>query len=607
MDQKLSRIAFGILPGVYLILAFLYLTIVVKPVFYFHHVQPPFLLSKDYLGHYFEYAGGLSELIADLCMQSFYYKFLGPIVFFAVAFSIMWLTFKLMNIIYHSRVNLIWALAPFSLTMILANNYNLPFSVIISLLFLLLLLVLLAKKGKSPAGRLIFYTSGAVLVYYFSGSGYMLLFSILALFFSMAFKGWKRLLIIVYILGFTFLFPLVASAFIFPVSPDHRYFYLFPPKLYFMAYKPSGIFYGYLFSVPALLIIAGIMKAVEAHRFMKPVTAMAVVSILVLAFFGHLSTCQGDARKIVASDYYCYHNNAARTARAATGLENYSFAANLNYNLAISKAGTLNDDFFNFFQIAGTDALYPDVEFALEMSFIAADFYYGLGYISEARHWAYASLVYYPYSPRALRLLVKIHLVTGEYSAAERCLHILSKGLINRKFVKEYSPYLQDTSLIGSHREIMEKRSFIPAGRELSPFIEVRFRELLEANDHNKRAYEYLMLYYLLDSQLERFMELYEDAGQYFDKPVDIYEEAILMYGETKEIPVEEQYDISPATMDRYNDFNRILNQYEEDEKLARNVLYWEMGETYMYYLRFLYPRIVKPFIIKPEDEEPPI
>ncbi|MBL7111945.1 MAG: hypothetical protein ISS19_08395 [Bacteroidales bacterium] len=611
MDKKSSMVLFGILPAVYLILAFIYIIFIVQPTLYFHHVQPPFILSPDVLGPYFEYPGGLSELAANFFMQSFYYKYSGPIVLFGIAFAIMWLIYALMNVIYKNKLNIIWALAPLTFTIVLVNNYNLPFSIIISTVVVLLFLLLLAKKSKSLIGNLIFYTAGAVIIYYFSGSGYMLLFSVVALFFSTNIKGWRSLIIMVYILGFTSLFPLLAAGSIFPIPVDHRYFYFFPPKPYFMAYEPSCIIYIYLLSVPVLLAMAGIMAKfhksninLEQNVPLKIITALAYVAIGFLAFISHQATYRGDGKKTVASDYYCYINNAGKTVRAATSMKDYNFAANLNYNLAMSKAGTLSDDFFGFFQVAGTDALHPDVEFSSEMSFIATDFYYNLGYISEARHWAYESLVFYPYSPRALQILVKIHLITREYEAAERCLNILSKGLIDRNLVNEYSAYIQDTALINTNQEIVEKRSFIPAEKELSPFIYQRFQELLEANNENKLAYEYLMLYYLLDSQLDRFMELYKDAGNYFNKPVDIYEEAILMYGEMYKIPVKSEYNISPAAIARFNDFNHILKQYEGNEKSARNFLYGEMGKSYMYYLRFVYPRIVKPEIINKNDEE---
>ena len=602
------------MPGIYLVMAFLYIIFIVNPVFCFHHVQPPFILSPDFFEPYIKYPGGLSELLANLFMQSFYYKFLGPVVLFGVAFSLMWLVFKLMNCIYKRMLNVFWALIPLGFAVVLTNNYNFPFSITISMVVVLLPVLLLAKKGKSLISKLVCYTSGAVFVYYFTGSGYMLLYSILALFFSINMKEWRSLIIIAYILGFTFVIPLLASGSVFAIPVDNKYLYFFPPKLYFMAYEPSSLFYIFLLSVPVLLAIAVIMARFQTGKISlkksvptRIVGLSAFVTILLIAFFSHKATFNSDAKKIVATDYYCYVNHADKTARAATSLKDYSFAANLNYNLAMSKTGALNDRFFDFFQIAGTDALHPDVAFSSEMLFIAADFYYDLGYISEARHCAYESLVNYPYSPRALQNLVKIHLITGEYKAAERCLNILSKGLIDRNLVNDYSPYIKDTALIRTHEEIMEKRSFIPAEKELSPFIDQRFQELLEANDKNKRAYEYLMLYYLLDSQLDRFMELYKDAGEYFQKPVDIYEEAILMFGEMNQIPVKSQYQISPPTQARFNEFSRTVKQYEGNTKLARNNLYVTMGKSYMYYLRFIYPRIVKPEIVKESDEEPSI
>lgn len=588
----------------YMLLVFSYLVIVVRPDFYFHHLQPSFLIAPDYLAHYLTYPGGFSELMASLFMQSFYIRLPGSIVFMCIALAIWWLTFELMNTIHRSRLNRLWALVPPALAILMANNYNLPFSVITSVLIVLLIAQLPAKKGNNPAIMPVLYSAGAAMVYYCCGSGYLLLFSVIALLLSMKFRIWESLLNAFYIAGFAFLVPLAAEAFIFPIPPEHRYFFLFPPRLYFMAYEPSWVFYAWLLSVPVLLIIASLMRKAI------PVAAGAAVAgifLLAVTVFGHVASYRKDARNIVASDYHCYHGHAARAARAATSVEAYSFAANLNHNLAIAKAGTLMENFFNFLQISGTDALYPDAEFSLEMSFIAADFYYDLGYISEARHWAHTSLVYYPYSPRALRLLVKVHLVTGEYRAAARCLHILNKGLINRKFVKEYTPCVQDTSLVSAHPEIMEKRSFIPAGKELSPLIDERFRELLEANENNRRAYEYLMLYYLLDSRLERFLEMYDRADRFFTAPVDIFEEAVLMYGELHDIPVEEKYAISHATRARFEQFNQTLRQYEGKGRMARNVLYWEMGRTYMYYLHFVFPRVMKPEIIYPAYEESPI
>jgi hypothetical protein len=507
-----------------------------------------------------------------------------------------------MNGMYRSLSNGLLALLPFTFSIVLVNNYNFPFSVILSQVFVILALWPLSAPWKTLTGRLLCFTAEAVLIWYISGSGFLLLFSIMALFFTIKRGDRKSLLSLVWVSEAAFLIPLLVEG---------RYLWFFPEKPYFMAYESSAAFFIFIFSVPLLLLrgklllLPGKLPVIKVRSEIS--VALVFVLLIGMALLAHLVTFRPDAKKIVASDYYCYHHDAMRTARAATTLENYSFSANVNYNLAITRNRTLTRDFFKFFQISGTDALYPDVDFSPEMLLIAADFYYELGYISEARHQAYEALVFYPYSPRALQLLVKVHLVTGEYKAAGRCLRILDLGLVSREAVKEYLPYISDTSRIRSDKELMEKRSFIPAEMELSPHIDQRFRDLLEANRGNKLAYEYLMLYFLLDGQLDPFMELYTEVGSYFDEPVGIYEEAILMYGLMNRSDLLSRYQISQATLDRFSDFGRTQKKYEGDRTMARNVLYREMGQSYMYYLVYLYPRIVKPEMTKDVDDEAPL
>jgi hypothetical protein len=504
------------------------------------------------------------------------------------------------------------ALLPVTFSIVLVNHYNFPFSVILSQVFVILALWLLSAPWKRLTAMLLCFTVEAFLIWYISGSGFLLLFSMMALFFTIKRGDRKSLVSLVLVSGSAFLIPLLAEG---------RYLWFFPEQPYFMAYEYSAAFFISIFSVPMLLLVASVVSFLQERGKLlllpgklsalkaRPEISVALGFVLLMgmALFAHLVTFRPDAKKIVASDYYCYHHDAMRTARAAMTLENYSFAANVNYNLAITRNGTLTRDFFNFFQISGTDALHPDVDFSPEMLFIAADFYYELGYISEARHHAYEALVFYPYSPRALQLLVKVHLVTGEYKAAERCLKILDSGLVSREFVIEYLPYTRDPSRIGSNAELMEKRGFIPAAMELSPYIDQRFRDLIDANRENKLAYEYLMLYYLLDGQAEPFLELYEEVGSYFAEPVGIYEEAILMFGMMSGSDLPSRYRISQATLDRFGDFGRLVKRYEGDKTMARNALYWEMGQSYMYYLGYLYPRIVKPEKPKEADEEAPI
>jgi len=615
MNKTLSKTFFWTILAIYLISAFLYIVFVIQPELIFHHVQAPFIVSPHFVKQFMNYPGEPAELIANLILQSFYFKLIGSVVFLALAFSIGWLIYLLIDSIYKSKLNLIWALIPLILTIELANNYNFPFAIIVSIAFLLLILFILTKAGKGIFTSIMLYTFGAIAVYWFAGSGYLILFSLSALFISPPLKRWIRFTYIVYIVAFAFLFPLLASNLLVPVSFKHQYFYFMEPKAWFMRFEPSIIFIIYLALIPVFISIASVVAVfmkrknkVETKSGLTILkTSLAFFIVLVVAYFGHSSTFNSDAKNTVKADFYCYTGNPEKTAKTATTLKEYNFSANLNYNLAMSKTGQLTENFFSFMQIKGTESMFPDVEFDSEFSFIASDFYYDLGFISEARHWAYETLVFYPYSVRAMQNLVKIHLVTGEYKAAERTLKTLKKGLIDQKFVREYMPYITDTTLVATNPELMEKRSFIPAEQELNPTIDGRLRELLKANANNKKAYEYLMLFYMLDGQFENFIELYKSAGQYFEKMPAIYEEALLTYYANTEQALPEDIKISTESQNRFNSFMQQLEQYKGKTRLARNTLYAKYGKTYLYFVKFVYPNIMAPEIVNNEDDYPAI
>jgi len=383
MNKTLLKIVFWAIPAGFLILAFLYIILIIQPELIFHHAQPPFIASPDFFYPYLRYPGSPVELLANLIMQSFYFKFAGPVVFFALAFVVGWLMYCLIDSVYNSELNRIWALVPFILTIALTNNYNFPFSIIVSIAFLLLMLLILTKVVKGILSSFLLYTVGAIAVYYFTGSGYLLLFSVSALFVSTPLKRWAKVAYILYIPIFAFLFPLFASNFLFAVSLKHQYFWFYTPKAWFMMYQPSAIFIIYLISIPVLPAAANSIavfrrrKTTGKSKSGMPIlkTGLTFSMVLAVAFLSHFTTFNSDAKKIVEADYYCYQDNAGKTAKAATSLKDYNFPANLNYNLVMSKTGRLTENFFSFLQIKGTEALHPDVEFASELSFIAAEFY----------------------------------------------------------------------------------------------------------------------------------------------------------------------------------------------------------------------------------------
>ncbi len=593
--------------------SFLYILFVVQPFLYAHQVQAPFLFTRSFLKSYLQFPGEPAEYAANFFMQLFYSPVLGTIAFALLSGLQFFLAFILLKSISKSPLAMAFALIPFLLSIALANNYNLPYSIEISVLLILAALFFTFRFAKNKIWLAIIYVFSAILIYYFSGSGYFLLYSVATAILPFKLKTGERVFFLLFLAVFAFVTPWFAAHFIFALPPEQQFFYFFPPKAFFMDYKPSIVFAAYLLSIPILIIAGLILKPIGTKRQNKTPKQTAVstifglVLITGLAVFSHYFSFQPDEKKKAAADYYCYTNNPGKTAANAKSLKEYNFKANVNYNLVMSKTGQLTEKAFDFLQITGSDAIHPDVEFQAEMSFVAAEFYYNLGFITEARHWAYETLVFFPYNRRTLQLLVKIHLVTGEYTAARQYLDLLKSGFGPKKFIREFEPVVTDTTLLGNYPELVEKRSFIPAEDELNPSIEERFKQLLAANPQNKKAFELLMLYYLLESDAGNFIKLYPGAGQYFDKIPAVYEEALLTFDKLYELPEISHFQISAETKTRFNEFSKIREQYSNSTRMARNMLYKEFGGSYFYFREFVYPNVIKPDIVDDDSDYPAI
>jgi hypothetical protein len=444
---------------------------------------------------------------------------------------------------------------------------------------------------------LVYFLISAVAVFYLAGSGFLWVFSISAIIVILDQSSTVGKLNIVYISLISFLIIWVNNSFVYTNNGEPGYFKLFGAKESF-DYKPGLLFYAYVFSTPLLLIIQKVIDILN-HKSKKNIHSWIIYPLvlvfLLVGYINHNQSFNSDKKKVIESDYYCYRNDINKTKNAAMSTGNYDFSANINYNLSIMKAGKLTEDFFSFYQISGTDGLYPDKRSTSKMTIIATDFYYELGDIMEAKYWALESLKNHPYSRRVLQKLVKIELITGNYNEAKKYLNMLDVEMFNEEFVTKYVAYLNDSTLLNSDAEIIEKRNFFPGFTEVPESPLVRFRGLLDANPGNKTAFECMMLYYLLSGDLEQVAGHYYLAADYFDSPVNIYEEAILMYGATNKISVADEFNISEESINRLKRFVEEVEKWGDRDRVAMNEMFFEYGDSYLFFYYFILPQISMP------------
>ena len=99
-------------------------------------------------------------------------------------------------------------------------------------------------------------------------------------------------------------------------------------------------------------------------------------------------------------------------------------------------------------------------------------------------------------------------------------------------------------------------------------------------------AFEYLMAWYMLTGQLEKFMQnLYRlDDFDYSEIPRH-YEEAILMYMLKAKKTVDlRDYRISLESQQRFDGFGQLLSRYGGNKRAAMNKLAEYYSDSYFFY-----------------------
>ena len=109
--------------------------------------------------------------------------------------------------------------------------------------------------------------------------------------------------------------------------------------------------------------------------------------------------------------------------------------------------------------------------------------------------------------------------------------------------------------------------------------------DLLEKNRQNRMAFEYLMAWYLLNGELDRFAQNLErlDDFSYSEIP-RLYEEAILyMLNRGKVVKLHDR-QISKESRQRFVDFLNIYNRHDRNKNTALKELKKKYGDSYLFY-----------------------
>lgn len=254
-------------------------------------------------------------------------------------------------------------------------------------------------------------------------------------------------------------------------------------------------------------------------------------------------------------------------------------------NLALAKTNRLGEKMFAYKQI-GSTGLIPDFETDSDVSMALSEIYYHLGFINFAERFAFEAAKAspdYQESVRAVKRLAETNIIKKNYPLARKYLAMLEKTAFYAKWAKKARRAI-DSNRTDENAEWAQLRSFQNASdyyyteREKDAMLFDKF----SMNQNNRLAYECLMAFYLLNKDIEHFMQYAEYGGRFYGIafPRAFREAAIFHLRMTNPEAVKDFGTADRLMLDKFYEFGKIYNANHHDSRLAAR-----FGDTYWFYL----------------------
>jgi hypothetical protein len=333
--------------------------------------------------------------------------------------------------------------------------------------------------------------------------------------------------------------------------------------------------------------------------FFRRTSFLVVLQVIVFGISGYFlfgKLHDSFKKKLITIEYLAENEQWADVIRFSESINKYDFRVNFQVNRAHAHLGDLGDRLFSYPQLLGISGLFIDPTNMVGSSYLpTSDLYFDLGFMGESQRYAFEAETLLPNSPRILKRLVMINLVKRNYDLAQHFLKVLDQNMLCRDWVSKYEKYVSDTTLAANDRIIAEKRRFSPKRELFSVGTLQGLKLLLETNRDNRMAYDYLLTFFILDTQLPEFVDYLRYYSYYnLKKLPKSWEEALAIYVMRNKAFPEfiPQETVSENCLKQITSFTKIIKSYKNDLSAAKSTLLGEYGETYWYYWFYLSPKV---------------
>lgn len=580
--NRILKQNFLVFSGIFMSGVFIYFLTAGKDLLLFQEEQYLFLFSTDYLGRFLQKPGGMLEYAGRFLMQFYALPVAGALIISAVLTLSVFLSFSILR-----------KLNPVSIL-------SLPLSIMVPILLLLM-------QGnyyyfmELNLGFISVLTSILLLIRYHSN--YYLLLLIPALFYLTG--AFAFIFVVSYIIYGARKFsspqriinPILAFAITVISYFLFRKVFFLVPAAALLTFPLSGadnsirghlgILIGILVLMPVLNLssIFTIRKESIAKYFAAGSTVILLFSTAILLSKMDNPVISGIIR--IQKAAYDGRWDDIITMNENRPLNN--LVGQYFYNTALSEKGLLCEKLFTMGQEFGTNSLV--MPWGNEHLERGAYFFYTTGLVNEAHRWAYEEMVVYGMRPHNLKMLIKTSLLSGDDLMAAKYTGILRGTLFYRDDAEYFESMIGNSEKLIADPELGAIAGILP---ENDFFIYTDTPEdnlplLFESNSRNRRAFEYMMSWLLLEKDVETVLSnlhLMKGLG-YTSLPRSI-EEAVMIYVNSQNaFPEMRGLTVSRATLARFDQYFNAYRLARNNPVTLQETMRARFGDTFWYYFHF--------------------
>jgi hypothetical protein len=601
---------------VFFIFFYLYLWVKVDPRLIYHGGIiitnfPVFYRGGVFFRQFLSYPGGPVEYLSAFLSQFFYISWAGALVVTAQAWLLCVCTDHFLKALNASLLRCVRFL-PAILVLITYTQYTYHFVTITALLVSLLFVCLYMRLA--PRDRLlafVFFLLLSVILYYLAGGAYLLFATLCAIYEVFFSRRWQIAL------AFLFSAPAIAyvgGVLISGVSIAEAFTELLPCSDKILSHQTRRRFVEVIYILYLLvpltslalgfwqILVRSKVRKKLRSKFLKaaaktsswytgkPVLRSSLESCLVLAiagtaFFFH----DNELKTVLEADYYACNKMWPEVLEAYRRHPNSFFIVHA-VNRALYHTGRLGNDMFSYNQ--HPDTLFLTSASHLKAQWKKADVYVELGVINMGESALVESIERLGERTMILKRLALINMVKGKLATARVYLGAIGKTIFDSEWADHYLSVLQsERGLFADEQVRCLKERMMESDYGFASYSpEKILLLLLEKNRKNQMAFEYLMAWYLLTRQLEKFAQNLGrlDDFEYSGIPRH-YEEAILIYEVLRGSKVDlGGRRISPQTYQRARGFSGISDRLGGSGQLTvMRATIRDYGDSYFFYYNF--------------------